>query len=115
MKQMKLYNIIFPVWFLQFFPPVIFITLAGNFIIDSLVLLVCFYVFKLADSQNNLKTFYNKSILKVWMFGFLADTIGAGILFVTGILGASFRLSYDLISAINYDPFSHAEAVVIII
>lgn len=115
MKEIKLYNVIFPIWFLMFFPPIIFATLAGNFIIDSLVILVCFYVFKLADSQSNLKTFYKKSILKVWILGFLADIIGAAILFATGILGDSFGLSHKLISAINYDPFSHAGAVIITI
>jgi len=114
MKQIKLYNVIFPIWFLLFFPPVIFITLMGNFIIDSLVIIVCFFVFKLADIQNNLKTFYKKSILKVWLFGFSADIIGAALLFVTGIFGDSLGLPYELISAICYDPFSHPTAVMII-
>ena len=41
-KKVKLYNVIFPTWFLMFFPPVILITLLGNFVIDSLVLLACF-------------------------------------------------------------------------
>ncbi|TEB06678.1 hypothetical protein Psch_00210 [Pelotomaculum schinkii] len=115
MKEIKLYNVIFPIWFLMFLPPVIFVTLAGNFIIDSLVILVCFYVFKLADSQINLKTFYMKSIFKVWIFGFLADIIGAAILFATGILGDYFGLSHTLISAISYDPFNHTGAVIITI
>ena len=114
MKQTKLYNVIFPIWFLLFFPPVIFITLVGNFIIDSLVILLCFFVFKLMETQN-LKAFYKKSILKVWLFGFLADIIGASILFTTGILGDSFGLPYELISAINYDPFSSPIAFIIII
>lgn len=115
MKKIKLYNVIFPIWFLLFFPPVTFITLGGNFIIDSLVILICFFVFKLAGTQNSLKTFYKKSILKVWLFGFLADIIGAAILFVTGIFGDSLGLSYKLISAINFDPFSQPAAVIIII
>lgn len=115
MKQIKLYNVIFPIWFLLFFPPVIFITLAGNFIIDSLVLLVCFFVFKLVEIQNDLKTFYKKSILKVWLFGFLADIIGAAVLFITAIGGDSLGLPYKLQSAINYDPFSHPIAAIITI
>lgn len=115
MKHIKLYNVIFPIWFLLFFPPVIFITLVGNFIIDSLVLIGCFFVFRLIETQNDLKTFYKQSILKVWLFGFLADIIGAAILFIIGILGDSFGLSYELISAVNYDPFSNFLAVIIII
>lgn len=38
MKQVKLYNVIFPIWLLLIFPPVALIALAGNFIIDSLVI-----------------------------------------------------------------------------
>jgi len=111
MKQIKLYNVIFPIWFLMFFPPVIFITLAGNFIIDSLVIIICYYVFKLADIQDSLKMFYKNSILKVWLFGFLADFFGAAILFVSGeYLGLPYKIS----SAISYDPFSHPAAVIII-
>lgn len=115
MKRVKLYNVIFPVWFFLFIPPVIFITLAGNFIIDSLVILVCFFVFRLGDTQNNLKMFYKKNIFKVWMFGFLADIIGAAILFVIDSQGYSFGLSSKLTSAIDYDPFRHLGAVIIII
>lgn len=72
MKQIILYNIIFPIWFLLFFPPVIFITLAGNLIIDSLVLVACFFIFNIAKTQINLNTFYKKSIIEsvaVWLFG----------------------------------------------
>lgn len=115
MKQEKLYNVIFPVWFLLFFPPIIFLTLAGNFIIDSLVILVCFFAFKLADSYDNLETFYKKTILKVWIFGFLADILGAAVLFIIGILGDFWGIPHKLISAVNYDPFSNRWAVVIII
>lgn len=79
---MKTYNVIFPIWFLLFFPPVILITLFGNYVIDSIVLIVCFYLFKISNSQINLKTFYKKSILKVWLYGFLADILGALILFL---------------------------------
>lgn len=116
MKQVKLYNLIFPIWFLLFFPPVIFVTLIGNFVIDSLVIILCFFMFKLGNAQNNLKTFYKKNILPVWKFGFLADIIGALLLFllVTFDFGA-IELPYELSSAISYDPFSNPLAVIIIL
>lgn len=114
MKHIKLYNVIFPIWFLLFFPPVIFITLIGNFAIDSLVVTACFFIFKLVDIQKGLKGFYKESILKVWLFGFLADIVGALILFILGILGDSLRLPNELITGINYDPFSNPAAVIII-
>ncbi len=31
MKDVKLYNLIFPIWILYFFPPVILISLFGNY------------------------------------------------------------------------------------
>lgn len=114
-KSTKLYNIIFPIWFLLFFPPVILLTLAGNYIVDSLVIIVCFSVYKLVNSGFNLNTFYKESILKVWGYGFLADIIGAVILFVLGLFGDRFGLSYELTSAICYDPFSNYLAVIIIL
>lgn len=116
MKTTKLYNVIFPIWFLIFFPPVILVTLIGNYLIDSLVLVVCYYIFKLNHVQDSLKSFYKKSVIKVWLFGFLADLIGAVILFITGITGGDrIGIPYEIISAINYDPFSHPVAVLIII
>lgn len=115
MKQVKLYNVIFPIWLLLFFPPVIFITLIGNFVIDSLVLLACFFLFELTNKQKNLKEFYKSSILKVWIFGFLADILGAAILFVLGILGDSLGLPSELITGIDYDPFNNPVAVIVII
>jgi hypothetical protein len=115
MRKITLYNVIFPIWFLLFLPPVIIITLIGNFIIDSLVIMACFFVFRLGNIQNNLKTFYNKSILKVWIFGFLADIMGAAILFLAEISGDFLGLPNELIAGINYDPFSHPASVAIII
>jgi hypothetical protein len=114
MKHVKLYNVIFPIWFLLFFPPVIFITLIGNFVIDSLVVIACFLLFKLANNQKGLKEFYKESIFRVWIFGFLADIVGAVVLFISGILGDSLGLPDELIAGINYDPFSNSAAVMVI-
>jgi len=114
-KEFRLYNVIFPIWFIMFLPPVIIITLVGNFAIDSLVLIACFFLFKLAAERKSLKEFYRSSILKVWLFGFLADVAGAAILFVLGIFGNDLGLPHDLISAIDFDPFSNPLAVVLIL
>ena len=115
MKNTKLYNVIFPIWFLMFFPPVILITLVGNFIIDSIVLISCFYFFKLKDLGIHLKPFYKKNILKVWVLGFIADIIGAVFLIVTTISGERVGLSNKTVGAISYDPFSSFAALLIIV
>lgn len=114
MKGIKLYNVIFPIWLLLFFPPVILVTIVGNFIIDSLVICICYFAFKLSDNLA-LKTFYTGSIYKVWVFGFMSDLIGAAILFTTGILGDSLGIPYEIYSAINFDPFSNPVAMAIIV
>lgn len=115
MKQIKLYDVAFPIWIVMFFPPMLFITLAGNFIIDSLVILICFFIFKLKEIQSALKIFYMESILKVWLFGLLSDIVAAVILFLTGSHGDSFGLPNKIRSAIIHDPFSNPGAVIILI
>lgn len=73
-------------------------------------------MYKLNNKEFNLKIFYKGSIIKVWLYGFLADIIGAAILFLLGIFGKYvFGLSYELTSAICYDPFSDPLAVIIIL
>jgi len=72
-------------------------------------------LFKLPIDQVNVKTFYKKNILKVWIFGFLADIIGAAILFALGIWGDYLGILYEIISGINYGPFSQPLAIVIIV
>lgn len=81
----------------------------GNFIIDSMVIIVCFYILKI--ERPNLKGFYKASILKVCIFGFIADIIGASLLL--GI--QAFRLPGKIVSAINFDPFRRPAAVAIIV
>lgn len=115
MLKTKLHNVIFPIWLIIFIPPVILFTLTGNFIIDSGVVIVCFFCYKVSTEGLDWKRFYKKSILKVWLFGFLADFIGALILFMTGILGEVWKFPYDVSSAINYDPFNNIWAVLIIV
>ena len=74
----KLYNVLFPVWMLVLFPAVWIVVLPGNFIIDSLVLVLGMRVLNISDK----KTFYKKSIFKIFCFGLLSDLIGSAMLFL---------------------------------
>lgn len=76
---MRLYNILFPIWFLLFIPVTWVVVLPANFVIDSLVILI---TMKMIGVKFK-KKMYKESILKVWGFGFLSDIIGAAFLFVT--------------------------------
>ena len=81
-KQVRLYNVLFPLWFLMIFPVTWLIVLPGNFLIDSLVLIVTLRVLKITDK----KAWYKRYILKIFGFGMLADVIGAAFLLLMMIL-----------------------------
>lgn len=72
-KGVKLYNVLFPFWMILLFPQMWLIILPGNFIIDSLVLLISLFALKITDK----KQWYKKHILKIYIFGMLADIVGS--------------------------------------
>ncbi|MEI6101625.1 MAG: hypothetical protein WCP73_07280 [Eubacteriales bacterium] len=107
MKGKKVYDIIFPIWLILFFPPYIFLFLAANFAIDSIVLIICFYAFKIVQKEQvELKRFYWKNIFKVWLYGFLSDIIGVVLLFT--ILPFLVDLAYLLIGDYTSPGYSAA-------
>lgn len=91
-KEVRLYNAMFPLWFILFASPLLapWIWLAcavGNFIIDSAVVLIVIAVSRLEAKRK----FYWSSIWKVFLLGFLADFIGAGLmLLATQIINIPF-------------------------
>ena len=72
-KQVRLYNVLFPFWMLMLFPITWLVVLPGNFLVDSLVLLISLRVLKIADR----KLWYKRHILKIFTFGMLSDLVGA--------------------------------------
>jgi len=108
-KEIKLYNLIFPVYMLWLIPPVIFIVGILNFIIDSVVVLITEKILKLEDMFSK----YKKVIFKVWIFGFLADFIGALFLFL--ISGLFENLDIPIKYNIDYNPFGNIYALIITI
>ncbi|WP_294186413.1 hypothetical protein [uncultured Clostridium sp.] len=65
-SSIKFYNLIFPIWLIWLFPLTWIIILPGNFIIDSLVLLITLKVLNINEKKN----VYKKAILKVWDMDF---------------------------------------------
>ena len=55
MKQTKLFNLLFPIWLLGLFPLMWLIIIPGNFIIDSLVLIVCLFILKINSKKDKSK------------------------------------------------------------
>ncbi|WP_304974995.1 hypothetical protein [Ileibacterium valens] len=96
-KGIRLNNVIFPLYMIMLLSPYMWlIMLAGNFLIDSLVLIVSGRLRKI----RNMHEIWKKSILKVFLFGFLSDLIGCLINSILFIL-LSITLP-DLLSGINF-------------
>jgi hypothetical protein len=116
MKKIKLYDVIFPIWFIWLFPPVILIAFAGNFVIDSIVMLISFKLLKAAEVTGlSMKELYKKSIVKVWCLGFLADITGALILLALTSSEIPFLKIPDKIEhAVFLNPFENIWGFLII-
>ena len=76
-RSVRLYNVMFPIWFFFLYPPVWLLILPVNFLVDSLVVLLSAKGQKLEAP----KTLWKQHILPVWGIGFLSDLIGAGLTF----------------------------------
>jgi len=89
MKNNRLYNVMFPIWFLILMPATWLITIPANFIIDSAVLLLAAHYF----CRGREKEIWKKSIVKVFVFGFLSDFIGSGFLTAGLFISSYFEKS----------------------
>ena len=74
-KEVRLYNVLFPIWFLFLFPQLWMIMLPVNFVVDSLVL----YLSARRQGLENRLGLWKKRILPIWGIGFLSDLLGAGL------------------------------------
>lgn len=77
-NKYKFNNVIFPIWLLWLIPTVWIIIIPGNFIIDSLVLIISMKLFKIVCK----KEFYKKHIFKIFIFGMISDIIGSLFIFL---------------------------------
>lgn len=77
-NDVRLYNVLFPVWFFYFFPQLWLIILPVNFLVDSLVV----YFSGRRQQLPDPKATWKRHILPVWGIGFLSDLIGAALIFL---------------------------------
>ena len=112
--QVSLYNVIFPVWMLWLFPLTWLYILPANFIIDSAVLLLTIKFLNMGEW----KPIYKRSVVKIWIFGFLADIVGA-IMMLAVVLIDSLLVSEspvgqwwyrNMTNTVTYNPFSNIYA-----
>ncbi|MCI8624576.1 MAG: hypothetical protein HFG26_13090 [Provencibacterium sp.] len=111
---LRLYNVLFPLWMLLLFPPALLVILPGNFLIDSLVLLLALRFLRVEDRRG----IYRKSILKVFCFGFLSDLIGSLLLLVSVAVDTDLQTPFgswwyeNLTNAVPFNPFENIFAFV---
>lgn len=110
-QEVRLYNMIMPVWLLVIFPVTWIPVLAGNFVIDSLLLLL----FLKLRKHDDIRTKWKKSIVKVWLFGMLSDIVGGAIIVlsavIAGMINDQSRFSRYILGPIWRDPGAAAVCV----
>jgi len=111
----RLYNVIFPIWLLVFFPSYLWLILIpAYYLIDRIVLR-----WSLGDmSDKNL--FCRKNTWKICLAGFLGDFVGSIALFfasqlLSGLGGKRFSFLQMAGEGIMFDPFTNILAVLVVI
>ena len=83
--QVRLYNILLPIWLLWIFPQAWLVILPGNLAIDCAVLLLALAALRCAAKGAVLR----RTWWRVWLNGFLADAAGVAWM----VLGLVWLLS----------------------
>nr|WP_314278183.1 hypothetical protein [uncultured Peptostreptococcus sp.] len=94
-NSIKLYNLFFPLWVLILFPMFWIVSMPFNFVVDSIVLLIGLRLVSKGQLWKN----YSRSILQVWICGYIADMIGSGLMFLSTMFG--FKLTGNIGIAIR--------------
>lgn len=100
-QENKLYNVMFPIWMLLWFPQTWIITLPVNFIIDLFVLWVAMKRLQVSERKSKLK----KAILKTWIAGFAADFVGGFLMLAVAFISDSAWWDEYMTSMIMANPF----------
>lgn len=93
-NNIRLYNVLFPIWFFFLFPQVWLIILPVNFIVDSLVV----YLSARRQEIETPLALWKKHILPVWGIGFLSDLLGAGLIWCVYFATTAIPNIYDIMN-----------------
>lgn len=109
-SDIRLYNMIIPVWllwmFLPLFPWILPVTLLGNLLIDTAVLLCALLALGRQDKRRVIKRMW----WRIWWRGFAADAAGVGWLLVALALyemGGRDAFWLPWLGPVMYNPFAH--------
>ena len=113
-KGIKLYNLIFPIWLLWLIPITWIIVLPANFLIDLVVVILTLKCLHVSDIKKIAKSI----IVKVWVFGFIADFIGTVAMFMSNVIDFDNQTHIgkwwyeNITNAVSYNPFDSIYAVI---
>lgn len=108
-NEIRLYNILLPLWMIIFMPPAVLITIPVNFAIDSAVLFLAAHFV----CPGFGKELWKKCILRVFIFGFLADFTAAAALFGLAFIAENMAFS-DFYTRAIYNPLSSVGSALLI-
>lgn len=109
-KEVRLYNVLLPIWLLWIFPQVWLVILPGNLLIDCLVLTAALFVLKHQSKWAVVKQLW----WKFWLLGFLADFIGVLWMMLALSIAEDAKVHswlYESLSYVMYNPFGHPAAL----
>ena len=111
-NTVTLYNLILPIWLLVWFPSVLWLLIIpANYLVDHLV----FTLSSRRQKRDLDRKFFRKHTWKLWLFGFLADFIGALFLLAPLLIpppesiGKNYNASAfgKFMNALQFNPFHY--------
>lgn len=110
-REIRLYNMILPLWLLWIFPQMWLLLLPGNLLIDTEVLLCALLALRRPDKGRLMKRLW----CRIWWRGFAADAAGVAWLLLALILwdmnvGRRRAFWQKWLEGVMGDPFSHPVA-----
>ncbi len=106
-REIKLYNVLFPLWLLVFFPQILVFVIPGNLIVDVAVLLIALAAMHHREKGAVLR----KCWWRVWLLGFAADLIGTAWMVLGWLLATWLPGGAETLGKILYNPFGHPLAL----
>lgn len=107
-REVRLYNLILPIWALWLVPHAWLVILPGNLLFDGLVFFLALTVLKRTDRSPLLRSF----LWKLWLAGFAADFAGVLWLLLGALAADGFSPLQTVSSYVMYNPFGHPLALV---
>jgi len=105
------YTAYLPIWFVLMLPPMVFLLIGWNFIMCGIGLMVGLLIIGLPDGFIK----YSKNIFKLWGISILLDVITFIFLLVPEILSKIDFFNKNLVSPLEYNPYSKVFSAVYII